>query len=165
MFRGLPVTRNHTGLVLFLEEDHFLGPDFLHLLSLMTRHKQELGVDILSLGTYLGRTVSSRRETAEVMDWVSSKHNMGMALTRVEWEKILSCSEEFCQFDDYNWDWSLQHVSDHCLSEPLTVLVIKQPRVFHIGECGLHHKKSNCDPAAALDRVKSIIQETVPAST
>ena len=38
------------------------------------------------------------------------------------------------QFDDYNWDWSLQHISHHCLKEKLQVVMSKGPRVFHIGE-------------------------------
>lgn len=36
--------------------------------------------------------------------------------------------------DDYNWDWSLQHVSQQCLRKKLHAMVVKGPRVFHIGE-------------------------------
>jgi alpha-1,6-mannosyl-glycoprotein beta-1,2-N-acetylglucosaminyltransferase len=39
-------------------------------------------------------------------------------------------------YDDYNWDWSLQHVSQQCLKLKLHAMVVKGPRVFHIGECG-----------------------------
>ena len=83
-------------------------------------------------------------------EWVSSKHNMGMAFTRTEWNKIVGCSSSFCQvplhtfrflyqcsrfqYDDYNWDWSLQHVSVNCMKEKLQVMMVKGPRVFHIGE-------------------------------
>ena len=38
------------------------------------------------------------------------------------------------QFDDYNWDWSLQHISHHCLQDKLQVIMAKGPRVFHIGD-------------------------------
>lgn len=43
------------GLVLFLEEDHYVAEDFLHLLGLMQKRANELCVkcNILSLGTYL----------------------------------------------------------------------------------------------------------------
>jgi len=37
-------------------------------------------------------------------------------------------------FDDYNWDWSLHHVSQKCLGQKLKVLLVKAPRVFHVGE-------------------------------
>jgi len=200
VFGVLPVTKQFTGLVLFLEEDHYVAEDFLHVLSLMLAQKRKYNVDILSLGTYLkkaavktnnrqeAKTLTKGRQPyppnlafrsilwhpqpsfissiigsfkqAEVTEWISSKHNMGMAITREEWKKILNCSRKFCEFDDYNWDWSLQHISHHCLKQKLQVAMSKGPRVFHIGECGVHHKKTNCDSNAGLDKVKSIIQSS-----
>ena len=55
VFDHLSVTRNHTGMVLFLEEDHYVAEDFLHVLRLMERtckHSCER-CNVLSLGTYL----------------------------------------------------------------------------------------------------------------
>ncbi len=69
------------------------------------------------------------------MPWQSAKHNMGMAFTRSLWRKIHNCRQIFCNYDDYNWDWSLQRVSLECFkTKKLEVLMIKGPRVFHIGE-------------------------------
>lgn len=44
-----------SGLVLFLEEDHYVAEDFLYLLELMQKRSLELcpKCNILSLGTYL----------------------------------------------------------------------------------------------------------------
>jgi len=44
-----------TGLVVFLEEDHYVAEDFLYLLDLMEKKSSELcpKCNILSLGTYL----------------------------------------------------------------------------------------------------------------
>ena len=70
----------------------------------------------------------------DVSLWVSSKHNMGMAFTRKLWEEVRSCRAYFCNFDDYNWDWSLYHVSLMCLEKRMKVMLVKAPRVFHIGE-------------------------------
>lgn len=55
MAAQLAVTRQHAGLVLLLEEDHFVSPDFLHVLGMLRYHQQthHQAVDILSLGTYL----------------------------------------------------------------------------------------------------------------
>ena len=39
---------------------------------------------------------------AEVGQWVSAKHNMGMALSRNVWDKIRSCSSRFCQVSNCN---------------------------------------------------------------
>ncbi|KAL5283248.1 MGAT2 family protein [Megaselia abdita] len=55
VFDQLEITRYHTGLVLFLEEDHYVAEDFLYLLELMQKRALELcpQCNILSLGTYL----------------------------------------------------------------------------------------------------------------
>lgn len=55
VFDQLSITRNHSGMVLFLEEDHYVAEDFLHVLRLMERtckHSCER-CNVLSLGTYL----------------------------------------------------------------------------------------------------------------
>jgi len=216
VFHTLDVTKNFEGNVLFLEEDHYVSTDFLHVLKLMIAEKKNSPskVDILCLGTYLRKfnfrssskktrrsdlrrgerdmQILSRRlkevskpdksrdshvfvrqllwvpelmssiweffNKAEITEWISSKHNMGMAFTRNEWNKIVSCSSSFCQYDDYNWDWSLQHVSLNCMKEKLQVLMAKGPRVFHIEECGVHHKKSNCDSDTVIDKLGSILK-------
>ena len=69
-----------------------------------------------------------------VTPWASDKHNMGMVFDRRMWRKLHSCSTQFCSFDDYNWDWSLRHVSQECLDTKLKVIMVKAPRVFHVGE-------------------------------
>jgi len=163
VFDKLDVTSNFNGNVLFLEEDHYVSEDFLHVLSLMEKERinSSQHVDILCLGTYLKKFNYQREsKTAEVTQWVSSKHNMGMTLNREQWKKIASCSPQFCQYDDYNWDWSLQHVSLNCLKDKLQVMLIKGPRVFHIGECGVHHKKSDCESRASqvIEKVKGILK-------
>lgn len=44
-----------TGLVLFLEEDHYVAEDFLYLLAMMQQRTKDLcpQCNVLSLGTYL----------------------------------------------------------------------------------------------------------------
>lgn len=74
------------------------------------------------------------RLQAELTPWVSSKHNMGMAFNRSVWQEIRQCAEFFCNYDDYNWDWSLQKVSQGCMSHKLHAVVMRGPRVFHVGE-------------------------------
>jgi len=236
IFHTLEVTQHFTGAVLFLEEDHYVAEDFLHILSMM-QHEQEKKfkeVDILCLGTYLrkfnyksnakqplglkpqlngfmhlqglppfarslksvkteikeseisyhsrsllwapsflnsllsmfhkeiqfyeGGPRYSKLQKAEVGQWISSKHNMGMAFTRTQWDRIRNCADQFCKYDDYNWDWSLQHVSLNCMRAKLEVMMVRGPRVFHIGECGVHHKKSDCDSNLVMDKVKNILK-------
>ncbi|KAK7864801.1 hypothetical protein R5R35_012289 [Gryllus longicercus] len=200
VFNQLEVTRNHTGLVLFLEEDHYVAEDFLHVLRLMqqTAHTSCVHCNILSLGSYLktynyyadskkkdggpavaqkavGRRTSGNNvapswgfqvlptlyqhyQKAEATPWISSKHNMGMAFNRSTWEDIRRCADFFCTYDDYNWDWSLQHISQGCLAHRLHAIVMKGPRVFHIGECGVHHKKANCESTAVISKVQHVLK-------
>lgn len=35
----------------------------------------------------------------------------------------------------------------------MTTLVLKGPRVFHIGECGQHHRKADCAAASTVAKV------------
>ena len=42
--------------------------------------------------------------------------------------------QEFCNFDDYNWDWTLQHLSHKCIPGTMKVLKMKATRVFHMGD-------------------------------
>jgi len=64
----------------------------------------------------------------------------------------------FLKYDDYNWDWSLQHVSLNCLKEKLQVMMVKGPRIFHIGGCGVHHKKSDCISSLVVHKVMNILK-------
>jgi len=233
IFDQLRVTRNHNGLVLFLEEDHYVSEDFLHVLKLVEveRGRKYSNCDIICLGTYLksynynrnhksvakhnagvpgfvakpggggrpvparhvasvseaikgqrsllwapaaflstvieafrkdfqlwpGGPIFSKKQRVDMTTWESAKHNMGMAFTRVLWRKIHGCREYFCNYDDYNWDWSLQHMSKQCFQTKLEVLLVKGPRVFHIGECGVHHKKKYCDTNKVTKKVKDIL--------
>lgn len=49
------IAHMHTGMVLFLEEDHYVAEDFLHMLKLMETKSHEMCAkcNVLSLGTYL----------------------------------------------------------------------------------------------------------------
>uniref|UniRef100_A0A182JQC5 Alpha-1,6-mannosyl-glycoprotein 2-beta-N-acetylglucosaminyltransferase n=1 Tax=Anopheles christyi TaxID=43041 RepID=A0A182JQC5_9DIPT len=260
VFDQLEVTKYHTGMMVFLEEDHYVAEDFLYILELMFRKSQDLcpKCNILSLGTYLktfnyytynkkhyvngwyprktvkvgtvredrqasqlhdqgsfgsfsssysmlsrsqlkdaarriratvdvGTLLDQNQKTprrsppdlpawydrpqvalngqthnndisVEVTPWISSKHNMGMAFNRTTWYDIVRCARHFCEYDDYNWDWSLQHVSQQCLKQKLHVMVVKGPRVFHIGECGVHHKKSNCESNQVISKVQQVLK-------
>ena len=40
----------------------------------------------------------------------------------------------YSSFDDYNWDWSLQHVSTVCFASKVKVMAFAMPRVIHLGK-------------------------------
>ncbi|TRY68095.1 hypothetical protein DNTS_034729 [Danionella cerebrum] len=154
--------KDHRGLVLLIEEDHYLAPDFYHLLKLMALLKKEQcpDCDVLSLGSYGHIGYSSKANKVEVKAWKSTEHNMGMALSRDAYQKLLRCTDAFCTYDDYNWDWSLQHLTVTCLPAYLKVMVSEAPRVFHAGDCGMHHRKSSCMPSGQKTKIENVLQNS-----
>lgn len=114
---------------------------------------------MLALGTYSKSFNYHITGThVEIAKWVSSKHNMGMVLYRDLWSTIKNnCTQMFCHFDDYNWDWSLYRISMVCLSAPIQVMVVKSTRVFHIGECGVHHRTKNCSNQKMAQQARNVI--------
>uniref|UniRef100_A0AC34QKI0 Alpha-1,6-mannosyl-glycoprotein 2-beta-N-acetylglucosaminyltransferase n=1 Tax=Panagrolaimus sp. JU765 TaxID=591449 RepID=A0AC34QKI0_9BILA len=142
--------------VVLLEEDHYVSPDFIHVLQMMAKFRPTIcpTCKILTLGIYLKNYKSYLQNIDKfgVNYWFSSKHNMGMAFTYETWEEIRNCSRLFCVYDDYNWDWSLLQISLKCLPEKLRVLFVKSPRVIHIGECGVHTHRCGIRNAAESAR-------------
>ncbi|KAI6241481.1 Alpha-1,6-mannosyl-glycoprotein 2-beta-N-acetylglucosaminyltransferase [Aphelenchoides fujianensis] len=142
--------------VLLLEEDHYVSPDALYVLDLMIKDKQTLcsDCDVLCLGFYLKSYKSYARDVnrLSVQSWFSSKHNMGMAINSETWNRIRNCTELFCTYDDYNWDWSLLHISLKCMQPRMRVLLTKSPRVIHVGDCGVHTHRCQAHNAAATAR-------------
>lgn len=160
IFDELTITRNLSDMQLvLLEEDYMIAPDFIYILREMRSlaSKKCSYCNILSLGTYAESTNIDSFNKVEISPWLTSKHNMGMSLNRTTWNEIKSCAKYFCSYDEYNYDWSLQHINySNCLTNKLFVIIIKSPRVFHIGECGMHHNSENCDQAVM--RIKDVIE-------
>ncbi|XP_013188976.1 alpha-1,6-mannosyl-glycoprotein 2-beta-N-acetylglucosaminyltransferase isoform X2 [Amyelois transitella] len=206
IFNQLQCTAGHTGMVLFLEEDHYVAEDFIHMLNLLksTADKTCPYCEILSLGTYLKTyqyhvngdkrkkqltlnyiqqvhaaneerrrrqqesqtwnfqvypNLYSSKQKVEITPWHSSMHNMGFAFNRTVWNSIMELQDLFCNYDDYNWDYSLLKLSQNRPGrEKFRVILCKGPRVFHIGECGIHHKKSNCNASTVISKVQKLLQ-------
>ncbi|XP_070499715.1 alpha-1,6-mannosyl-glycoprotein 2-beta-N-acetylglucosaminyltransferase-like [Chironomus tepperi] len=146
VFDHVTITQNYDGYFLFLEEDHYVAPDFLYMIKLMESKALEVckECNILVLGKHKvpTRNISFINNDVIKSEWVSSKHNMGMAFKRSTWINIKNCSNIFCTYDDYNWDWSIQHISRSCMVNKLQTLSLFTPRVFHIGQCGMHAFKN-----------------------
>ncbi|GMT37891.1 hypothetical protein PFISCL1PPCAC_29188 [Pristionchus fissidentatus] len=138
--------------ILLLEEDHYMSPDALHVLNHIIDNRNTLCADceLISLGFYLKSFASYGQniDRLGVHPWFSSKHNMGMALQKNTWTKIKNCSELFCTWDDYNWDWSLLQISVKCLPQRFKVIFTKAPRVLHVGDCGVHTHRCAVSNAA-----------------
>lgn len=64
-------------------------------------------------------------------------------MPRRSWEDLRAAGEEFCKFDDYNWDWTISHLVYLQLIEPYS-LTASYPRAEHFGKCGTHAKSGHC---------------------
>ncbi|XP_028997023.1 alpha-1,6-mannosyl-glycoprotein 2-beta-N-acetylglucosaminyltransferase [Betta splendens] len=154
--------QGYSGFVIFLEEDNYILPDFFHFYKSVIEFKRNScpDCDMLALGNHNGLPDFTRLSNKVLTtSWMSSKHNIGMAISREVYYKLVGCSNDFCTYDDYNWDWTLQHLSGKCISKPLKVLVAQGSRVLHTGDCGLHQKE-NCRPEWASQKVEEALQST-----
>lgn len=147
VFDNLRVTQSYGGYVLFLEEDHYVAPDFVQVAAQLIGMKKDCAdCDFINLGMYNKAKALTNRVSVGV--WNAGKNNMAFGMNRHTWNLIRNCSKHFCTYDDYNWDWSINQLGKVCslFQRDLKVMVMKTPRVFHIGTCGTHHHKS-CNEA------------------
>ncbi|KJE97612.1 hypothetical protein CAOG_07440 [Capsaspora owczarzaki ATCC 30864] len=163
VFDVLQVTRENNGPMLFLEEDHVLAPDALVAVMAATAARPRLcpSCQLVGIATYnpLEATIDHKAATAHTAAWLSAQNNMGMVIDRAAWSSIKSCHRDFCTFDDYNWDWSLQYAASTCVGS-LNILVLDHPRVVHIGTCGAHAYQHSpgkpCNPAQLMDQLNAL---------
>uniref|UniRef100_A0A8C7YV50 Si:ch73-91k6.2 n=1 Tax=Oryzias sinensis TaxID=183150 RepID=A0A8C7YV50_9TELE len=150
--------QGYSGFAIFLEEDNYILPDFFSFHKLMAEFKKTCSdCDLLALGNHNDLSdFTSLSNQVLTTGWLSTKHNIGMGISREVYYKLMGCSDEYCTYDDYNWDWTLQHLSGTCISKPLKVLAALGSRVLHTGDCGLHQKES-CNPERALKRAEEIV--------
>ncbi|XP_036397427.1 alpha-1,6-mannosyl-glycoprotein 2-beta-N-acetylglucosaminyltransferase [Megalops cyprinoides] len=154
------VLQGYSGYIVFMEEDNYLLPDFYHCLKGMAELKKQdcPDCDILVLGSHdAPGQFEEHSNKMETTGWLSTRHNIGMAFTKETYYKLMGCNTEFCSYDDYNWDWTIQHLSGTCISKPLKVLAVQAARVLHTGNCGLHQKEA-CQPDVALQRVEDVLR-------
>ncbi|XP_009858387.2 alpha-1,6-mannosyl-glycoprotein 2-beta-N-acetylglucosaminyltransferase-like [Ciona intestinalis] len=142
-FSGIRAFKHQKAPIILLEDDYFVVPDIIHC----AKQAEELRkakcprCQTISLGNYEEtQDYQAQGNQVEIKSWISSKHNLGMVVSSDFYNKIASCAEQFCNYDDYNWDWSLQAVSPHCEMGNLFTLAFKATRVFHLGSCGVHSK-------------------------
>ncbi|XP_071770337.1 alpha-1,6-mannosyl-glycoprotein 2-beta-N-acetylglucosaminyltransferase [Centroberyx gerrardi] len=160
VWERVQVMQGYSGFVIFLEEDNYILPDFYHLYKSMIEFRKSncMDCDMLALGNHNGLTDFTKLSNKVLTTgWMSTKHNIGMAVSREVYYKLMGCSNDYCTYDDYNWDWTLQRLSGTCISKPIKVLVAQGSRVLHTGDCGLHQKE-NCRPEWASQKVEDSLK-------
>ncbi|XP_071112212.1 alpha-1,6-mannosyl-glycoprotein 2-beta-N-acetylglucosaminyltransferase-like [Haliotis cracherodii] len=155
------ILKDFNGVLLRLDDDYYLAEDIIHVIRLMNDEKSIICPSCVMY--ILGEHEQLKRnsyisETGDVVisNWFTGI-GRGMAFRRDFWEAFKSCATSFCKFDDYNWDWALEHSTSTCFKD-MKILKPKAGRVFHIGTChGFHRNIKGCD----RDQVKSSIQKVL----
>uniref|UniRef100_A0AC34F0A7 Alpha-1,6-mannosyl-glycoprotein 2-beta-N-acetylglucosaminyltransferase n=1 Tax=Panagrolaimus sp. ES5 TaxID=591445 RepID=A0AC34F0A7_9BILA len=157
---GIIVRYNITAQVLLLEEDHMVTPDIFYVLQKVTEIKHTMENPdnyVISLGLFSRNYNFYQRDIFKIgVQTFYGKHNTGIVLDNGQWRAWSKCANMFCTYDDYNWDWSLIHMSYDCLPSKLTAIYAKSPRVLHIGDCGVHTHK--CSSQTSANKVKSLFE-------
>ena len=133
--------------VILLEDDYYVTKDMLTSFKeldqvLNSSANSVYRTSIITLGNYdkvtntVSATWKARQYQFDAIPFYGSQSNMGMALNRKTFDKLDSCAEDFCKYDDYNWDWSINSMigPKKCLGDFRT-LQFASPRVLHLGGC------------------------------
>ncbi|XP_057526951.1 alpha-1,6-mannosyl-glycoprotein 2-beta-N-acetylglucosaminyltransferase [Amaranthus tricolor] len=133
---GLNETKDHNGDILFIEEDHFILPNAYRNLQLLIKLKPEKCSSCYAVNL-APWDVKSRGERVSLL-FAERVGNVGYSFNRTVWMKIHKKAEEFCFFDEYNWDitmWSQVYPS---FGNPVYTLRGPRSSAVHFGKCGLH---------------------------
>ncbi|KAI3471581.1 hypothetical protein Pfo_028231 [Paulownia fortunei] len=133
---GLKETSQHSGHILFIEEDHFIHPNAYRNLQLLTELKPKK-CPYCYAANLAPSNVVSRGEGWEVLI-AERMGNVGYAFNRTVWRKIHRKAREFCLFDDYNWDITMWATVYPSFGEPVYTLRGPRTSAVHFGKCGLH---------------------------
>lgn len=133
---GLKETRENSGHILFIEEDHFIFPNAYRNLQILTELKPSKCPDCYA-ANLAPLDVNSRGEgwsglIAEKMG------NVGYSFNGTVWRKIHRKAREFCFFDDYNWDITMWATVYPSFGGPVYTLRGPRTSAIHFGKCGLH---------------------------
>ncbi len=108
IFDELIYTKNIENLnVLLLEEDFFVFPDALHVLKILKNKVSNKSVEIISLSdTYIDQTKPDFYNSSNYYSkCINHLCTSAIVFTRYLWKLLRSNANQFCERDDYNWDW------------------------------------------------------------
>ncbi|XP_057770317.1 alpha-1,6-mannosyl-glycoprotein 2-beta-N-acetylglucosaminyltransferase [Salvia miltiorrhiza] len=144
---GLKETRQHSGHILFIEEDHFIFPNAYRNLQLLVKLKPKKCPDCYA-ANLAPSDVKSKGEGWESLV-AERMGNVGYSFNRSVWRMIHRKGREFCSFDDYNWDITMWATVYPSFGRPVYSLRGPRTSAVHFGKCGLHQGQG--EKAACID--------------
>ena len=133
------------GFVLLFEEDHIItNPDFMDNFKTL-RKMFETCVDCIGVGMST-EPVDRRSLMLKKRNFKVYMTNVGLGFCRKTYEWFRSKLDNFCEFDDYNWDISLYSST---LTDSKYFLIPYPSQAEHVGcSGGIHVHGSNCQTVA-----------------
>ena len=143
---------------LFLEEDYIVAPTIYENIQRGFTYIDSKGRREEFFGLALDPTDGFAFSPPANPGWVERKFVTGpMAIRRDVFAKIRDHAKEFCEFDDYNWDWSLEHLMAKQYV-PFKVLAPSSLQTAHIGlEGGMH--KGAVTEQRRINRMNEILNK------
>lgn len=140
----------HVDTFLFTEEDYLVAPNvyaaIIAGMNVMDNITDMVPGGFLGLGldpTNSGKNLLNSNHTDA--PWKADSFRTGpMTLNRSIFAKIkenVHAHYAYCTFDDYNWDWSMEHLTKKRYL-PFTILMPGGKLVQHIGTIGGMHSKN-----------------------
>lgn len=114
----------------FTEEDYEVAPTIYQTI--------QTGLGLCD-GDCFGVLLQPKHEVGDV--WVEEAFQTGpMVLRRSSWEALWAAKKDFCEFDDYGWDWSVVHTMA-VGKVPYKMVAPGKRQVRHIGAKGMHGRE------------------------
>ncbi|CAB4274525.1 unnamed protein product [Prunus armeniaca] len=133
---GLKETKDHSGHILFIEEDHYIYPNAYRNLQILTELKPQKCPHCYA-ANLAPCDVNARGEGWDSLI-AERMGNVGYTFNRTVWRKIHRKTTEFCFFDDYNWDITMWATVYPSFGNPVFTLRGPRTSAVHFGKCGLH---------------------------
>ncbi len=155
---NLKETKSMDGF-LFLEEDYIVAPTIYENIQKGFTYIDSKGRRDEFFGLALDPTDGyAFSPPPKDSGWVERKFVTGpMAIRRDVFAKIRDHAKDFCQFDDYNWDWSIEHLMAKEYV-PFKVLAPSSLQTAHIGlEGGMH--KGAVTEQKRINRMNEVLKD------
>lgn len=135
VFEKFDISADFKGPVVFLEEYHYVAPDFIYMLRFMQRTLYFYpSVDLVTFG----RPVSGALSNFDILylDAWRPPYTFGLAFNRTFWERITANALYFCTFNDHDWSYSLYNAMHHFKSGYAQMVSCAAQRVFSTSGIG-----------------------------
>lgn len=128
VFEDVAWAHIHDGMVIFLEENDYVLPDFMHMLRYAQSSLSYVPeVQVLAFGRPLAKGLDHNKL---MVDSWRPPYDKGLTFNKTVWNKIKNQSDHFCEYDDVSWSYSLLHAVEESRQGRVLMVACMAPRVI-----------------------------------